>query len=298
MKKKQKEDINTMFLVPKRIYFAVREAIGKDDKVNQLDRLNNDTNYKEKAIQFRQQKSYKSQPEDMKKTVSTSVNTMNNIEQSAQIEGESLPARNSEELSQDGLTSVSASSVSPLEGPNFIFPPINRSEPENVKHQEEITLSHQGNASENLLDSAPQPKRRKPSNNISMKKGDVRPKLRCSFCNYATYSRAYFLMEHLRKKHNYRPSLEEERSARETLEKAKIEHDSNKTKEPLPSFRGRRKNADVEDESGIPLKRRKQVSKKPLPSFRGKRKNTDDEDESGIPLKRRKQVSKKPLPSL
>ena len=48
-------------------------------------------------------------------------------------------------------------------------------------------------------------------------------------------------MEHLRRKHNYRPSLEEERSARETMEKAKIEHESNKTEEPLPSFRGKRK---------------------------------------------------------
>ena len=104
-------------------------------------------------------------------------------------------------------------------------------------------------------------------------------------------------MEHLRKKHNYRPSLEEERSARETLAKAAIVHDKNKTKEPLPSFRGKRKNVDDEDESNIPLKRRKQVSKKPLPSFRGKRKNSDDKDESGIPSKRRKQVSKKTLPS-
>ena len=33
MKKKQKEDVSTMFLVPKRIYFAVREAVGYDDKV-------------------------------------------------------------------------------------------------------------------------------------------------------------------------------------------------------------------------------------------------------------------------
>ena len=296
MKKKQKDDINTMFLVPKRIYLAVREVIGEDDKVNQLDRLNNDSNYIEKAIQFRQQKSYKSQPEDSKKTVSTSVNTMNNIGQSTLIEGESATARNSEELSHDEHTSASTSGVSPLEDPHFIFPPVNQSELKNVTHQEEISLLHQGNAAENPLDSVPQPKRHKPSN-ISMKKRDVRPKLRCSFCHYATYTRPYFLMEHLRKKHNYRPSLEEERSARETLAKAAIERDKNKTKEPLPSFRGKRKNVDDEDESDIPLKRRKQVSKKPLPSFRGKRKNSDDEDESGIPSKRRKQVSKKTLPS-
>ena len=296
MKKKQKDDINTMFLVPKRIYLAVREVIGEDDKVNQLDRLNNDSNYIEKAIQFRQQKSYKSQPEDSKKTVSTSVNTMNNIEQSTQIEEESATARNSEELSQDEHTSASTSGVSPLEDPHFIFPPVNQSELKNVTHQEEISLLHRGNAAENPLDSVPQPKRWKPSN-IPIKKRDVRPKLRCSFCHYATYTRPYFLMEHLRKKHNYRPSLEEERSARETLAKAAIEHDKNKTKEPLPSFRGKRKNVDDEDESNIPLKRRKQVSKKPLPSFRGKRKNSDDKDESGIPSKRRKQVSKKTLPS-
>ena len=169
MKKKQKEDVSTMFLVPKRIYFAVREVIGEDDKLNQLDRLNNDTNYIEKAIQFRQQKSYKSQPEALKKTVSTSVNTMNNIERPAQIEGKSLPARNSEELSQDGLTSVSPSSESPLDGPNFIFPPVNQTGAENVKHQEEITLSHQENGTENLLDSEPQ--RREPSNNNPKKKG-------------------------------------------------------------------------------------------------------------------------------
>ena len=86
-------------------------------------------------------------------------------------------------------------------------------------------------------------------------------------------------MEHLRNKHNYRASLEEERLVRETLEKAKIEHNLNKTKD-----------VDVEDESSIPLEQRKLVSKEPLPSFRGKRKNTNDEDESGIPSKRRKQV--------
>ena len=80
MKKKQKEHVSTMFLVPKRIYFAVREAVVDDDKVNHLDRLNDDTNYIEKAIQFRQQKYYKSQPEALKETVSTLVNTstMNN----------------------------------------------------------------------------------------------------------------------------------------------------------------------------------------------------------------------------
>ena len=75
-------------------------------------------------------------------------------------------------------------------------------------------------------------------------------------------------MEHLRRKHNYRPSLEEERSARETLEKAKIEHESNKTKEPLPSFRGKRKNTDDEDESGIPSKQRKQVYSDKKPKMR------------------------------
>ena len=297
MKKKQEEDVSTMFLVPKRIYLAVREVISEDDKINQLDQLNNDTNYIEKAIQFRQQKSYKSQPEALKKTVSTSVNTLNNIEQAAQIKGKSFPARNSEELSQDGFTSVSPSSGSPLDGPNFIFPPVNRTEAENVKHQKEITLSHQEIATENLLDSEPQPQRREPSNINSKKKNNFPSKLKCPFCNYATYSRVYFLMDHLRNKHNYRPSLEEERSARETLEKAKTEHNSNKTKEPLPSFRGRRKNSDDEDESGIPLKRRKQVNKEPLPSFRGRRKKVDVEDESGIPLKRRKLVSKEPLPS-
>ena len=159
-----------------------------------------------------------------------------------------------------------------------------------MKPQEEITLSHQEIAPENLLNSASQPQHHEPTNVISTKKGDVPPKLRCLFCNYATYSRTYFLMEHLRRKHNYRPTLEEERSARETLEKAKIEHESNKTKEPLPSFRGKRKNADDEDESGIPSKRRKQVTKEPLPSFHGKRKYANVKDESSIPSKRWKQV--------
>ncbi len=257
MKKKQEEDVSTMFLVPKRIYLAVREVISEDDKLNQLDQLNKGTNYIEDAIQFKQQKSYKTQPEDLKKTVSTLVNTFNNIEQPAQIEINSLPARNSEELSQDGFTSVPPSSGSQLDGPNFIFPPVNPTEAENVKHQKEITLSHQEIASENLLNNEPQPQHCEPSNIDLKKKNNVPPKLRCPFCNYATYSRVYFLMEHLRNKHNYRASLEEERSARETLEKAKIERNSNKTKEPLPSFRGKRKNISVEDESGIPLKRRK-----------------------------------------
>ena len=121
-----------------------------------------------------------------------------------------------------------------------------------MKRQEEITLSHQEIAPENLFDTASQPQRREPTNVFWTKKDDVPPKLRCSFCTYATYSRTYFLMEHLRRKHNYHPSLEKERSARETIEKAKIEHESNKTKEPLPSFRGKRKNADDEDESCIP----------------------------------------------
>ena len=317
-----------MFLVPKRIYFAVREAIGEDDKVKHLDRLNNDTNYIEKAIQFGQQKSYKSQQEDSK-------NSINNIEQTASIEGKSLPDGNNEELSQDGSAPDTASGVSPPAGPSFIFPPVNHSEQENVQqqqqqqhhhqqqhlqhqhqqqHREEISLLHRGNATENLLDNAPHSKQPKPSINLLKKKIDVRPKLRCSFCK-ATYARSYFLMEHLRKKHNYRPSLGEERSAREALEKAKIGHDSIKAKEPLPSFRGKRKNVDDEDESDIPIKRRKQICKKPLPlekaqighdsikakeplpSFRGKRKNVDDDDESDIPLKRRKQICKKPLPS-
>ena len=241
MKKKQEEDVSTMFLVPKRFYLAVREVISEDDKLNQLDQLNKGTNYIENAIQFKQQKSYKSQPEDLKKTVSTSVNTFNNIEQPAQIETISLPARNSEELSQDGFTSVPPSSGSQLDGPNIIFPPVNPTEAENVKHQKEITLSHQEIASENLLNNKPQPQHCEPSNIDSKKKNNVPPKLRCPFCKYATYSRVYFLMEHLRNKHNYRASLEEERSARETLEKAKIERNSNKTKEPLPSFRGKRK---------------------------------------------------------
>ena len=97
MKKKQEEDVSTMFLVPKRIYLAVRGVISEDDKLNQLDQLNKGTNYIEDAIQFKQQKSYKTQPEDLKKTVSTLVNTFNNIEQPAQIEINSLPAQNSEE---------------------------------------------------------------------------------------------------------------------------------------------------------------------------------------------------------
>ena len=280
MKKKQEEDVSTMFLVPKRIYLAVREVISEDDKLNQLDQLNKGTNYIENAIQFKQQKSYKSQLEDLKKTVSTSVNTFNNIEQPAQIERISLPARNSEELSQDGFTSVPPSSGSQLDGPNFIFPPVNPTEAENVKHQKEITLSHQEIASENLLNNKPQPQHCEPSNIDLKNKNNVPPKLRCLFCKYATYSRVYFLMEHLRNKHNYRASLEEERSARETLEKAKIERNSNKTKEPLPSFRGKRKNINAEDESDIPLKRRKRNcltknydENEPLPKLRRNVKN-------------------------
>ena len=257
MKKKQEEDVSTMFLVPKRIYLALREVISEDDKLNQLDQLNKGTNYIEDAIQFKQQKSYKTQPEDLKKTVSTLVNTFNNIEQPAQMEINTLPARNSEELSQNGFTSVPPSSGSQPDGPNFIFPPVNPTEAENVKHQKEITLSHQEIASENLLNNEPQPQHCEPSNIDLKKKNIVPPKLRCPFCNYATYSRVYFLMQHLRNKHNYRASLEEERLARETLEKAKIERNSNKTKEPLPSFRGKRKNISDEDESGIPSKRRK-----------------------------------------
>ena len=146
-----------MFLVPKRIYLAVREVINEDDKLNQLDQLNEGTNYIEKAIQFRQQKSYKSQPEDLTKTVPTMVNTLNNIEQPTQIEGKSLPARNSEEFSQNSITSVSPSNGTPLDGPNFIFPPVNQ------------TLLHQEIASENLLDSEPRPQRREPFN-INSKK--------------------------------------------------------------------------------------------------------------------------------
>ena len=88
-----------MFLVPKRIYFAMRNSIGDEVKVNQLDRLNMDTNYIEKAIQLRQQKSFKSQPEAWKKTVSTladtsSLNTtrMNNNKQAAPATNISIPA--------------------------------------------------------------------------------------------------------------------------------------------------------------------------------------------------------------
>ena len=57
--KKQNDAVSTMFLVPKRIYYAVRETVSGEDKLNQLNRLNNDTNYLDKATQFRQQKSFK-----------------------------------------------------------------------------------------------------------------------------------------------------------------------------------------------------------------------------------------------
>ena len=73
--KKPKEDISTMILVPKRIYFAMRETFGEEDKVKQLNQLNNDTNYIEKAIQFRQQKILQVTPEALKKTVSTLADT-------------------------------------------------------------------------------------------------------------------------------------------------------------------------------------------------------------------------------
>ena len=52
------------------------------------------------------------------------------------------------------------------------------------------------------------------------------------------------------------------------MEKAKIEHESNKTEEPLPSFHGKRKNADDEDESGIPSKQWKQVYSDKKPKMR------------------------------
>ena len=150
--KKPKVDISTMFLVPKRIYFAMRNSIGYEDKLNQLDRLNMGTNYIEKAIQFRQQKSFKSQPEASKKIVSTladtsslNTTTMNNNKQTAPATNISIPARINEEPAQDSITSVSPLPASPLDGHDFIFPTVSQPVQRNWKSATANNRSTTGN---------------------------------------------------------------------------------------------------------------------------------------------------------
>ena len=161
--KKRKEAISIMFLVSKRIYFATRETIGDEDKVNMLNQLNNYRDYIEKALQFRQQKSFKSQPEAPKKTVSTSADTsdlntssMNNNKQTALAQGKSFPGQIEEEPAQDGVTLVPPSPASPNDGHDFIFPSVNQPGQEIGKRQQEITEGHlcQEIGPENSLDFA------------------------------------------------------------------------------------------------------------------------------------------------
>ena len=266
-----------MFLVPKRIYFAMRNSIGDEDKLNQLDLLNMGTSYIEKAIQFRQQKSFKSQPEALEKTVSTlsdtsSPNTtsMNNNKQAAPATNISIPARINEEPAQDSITLVTPLPASPLDGHDFIFPTVSQPVQEIGNQQQQITDLRQEMeiGPENLLDYASQGQRFESGNvNQPRRKVAGSPKLECPFCKNVSYAKSYFLTKHLREKHNYRLSLDEERLANETLEQAKMETDlsarmkrrempyvtfsgeeeqamtneSTETDNLLPSFRGRKK---------------------------------------------------------
>ena len=61
MKKKGKdEEISRMYLVPHRIYVAVKAYINDENKLKLLDNLNASGNYIEQAIQFHQKKSHHS----------------------------------------------------------------------------------------------------------------------------------------------------------------------------------------------------------------------------------------------
>ena len=203
--KKLKETISTMFLVPKRIYFAMRNGIGDEDKVNQLDWLNRDTNYIEKAIQFRQQKSYKSQAETPKKTVLTlsdtsnpNTSTMNMNRQAAPASDKSIPARINEESVQDTITSISSSPASPHDGHDFIYPTVNQAGQEIDNRQQKITDLRQEIGPGNLLDCTTQEPQNEPANVDRSKKVNVSPKLECPFCENVSYDRSYFLVKHLR----------------------------------------------------------------------------------------------------
>ena len=87
-------------------------------------------------------------------------------------------------------------------------------------------------------------------------------------------TRSYFLIKHLREKHNYILSLDEERLAKETWEKAKMERSSSLAAPP--------KRRVMLDETFLEEHRQDMTVKsteagltnhvgKPLPSFRGKR---------------------------
>ena len=133
---------------------------------------------------------------------------------------------------------------------------------------------------ENLLDYASQGQLFESGNvNQPRRKVAVSPKLECPFCQNVSYANSYFLTKHLREKHNYRLSLDEERLANETLEQAKMERDLTarmKRREMLDeTFSG-------EDEQV--MTKESAEADNHLPTFRSRRKNTN-EIETGIAAK-------------
>ena len=148
---------------------------------------------------------------------------MNNNKQVTPAPNISIPARINEEPAQDSVTSVSSSPASPHDGHDFIFPTVNQAKQEIGIWQQQITDLRQEIGPENLLDYATQEQRNELANINQPKKVFVSPKLECPFGKNVSYIRSYFLIKHLREKHNCRLSLDEERLANETLEKAKME---------------------------------------------------------------------------
>ena len=136
---------------------------------------------------------------------------------------------------------------------------------------------------ENLLDYASQGQRFESGNvNQPRRKVAVSPKLECPFCKNVSYAKSYFLTKHLREKHNYRLSLDEEQLVNETLEQAKMETD-------LAEWTKRREMPDetFSDEDEQVMTDETAKADNLLLSFGSRRKNTN-EIETGIAAKQRK----------
>ena len=208
--------------------------------------------------------------------------SMNNNRQAAPAPNISIPARINEEPAQNSITSVSPSPASPHDGHNFIFPTVDQVEQEIGIRQQQITDLRQEIGPENLLDYTTQEQRNELANVNQPKKVVVSPKLECPFRKNVSYAGSYFIIKYLREKHNYRLSLDEERLANETLEKAMMERS-------LAVLAGRREIQDETflEEHGQEMTVESAEAGDLLPSFRGRRKNTN-EIETGIATKQRK----------
>ena len=96
-KSKNMEGISQMFLIPERIYLNIIKNIEDPNQKKRVEDLNAETNYLEKALQFHQLKSFKSQPKEGKKQSSPS----RQINDSYSLVGDNTNEMQTEDLPQE-----------------------------------------------------------------------------------------------------------------------------------------------------------------------------------------------------